>query len=129
MHMETTTNDLMANSRLTFDDQVITKITALCAHEVDGILGMDGNVMDTIADTFTKSDNTGKGIKVDVGEQQVAIDVDVLLEFDRDAQALFHQLCERVSARIKQMTGLQVVALNMNVKDVLTKREWQQQNR
>ena len=58
MHMETTTNDLMANSRLTFDDQVITKITALCAHEVDGILGMDGNVMDTIADTFTKGDNT-----------------------------------------------------------------------
>ncbi|WP_054750490.1 Asp23/Gls24 family envelope stress response protein [Lacticaseibacillus thailandensis] len=124
--MQTTTNDLMANSRLTFDDQVITKITTLCAHEIDGILGMDGNVIDAITDTLSKGDNTSKGIKVDVGEQQVAIDIDVLLEYNRDAHALFEQLCTRVSSRIKQMTGLQVVALNMNVKDVLTKREWQQ---
>ena len=43
-HQET----LMANSRLTFEDKVVEKIAAICAQNVDGILGMDGSVMDNL---------------------------------------------------------------------------------
>ena len=38
-HQET----LMANSRLTFEDKVVEKIAAICAQNVDGILGWFGD--------------------------------------------------------------------------------------
>ena len=117
-HQET----LMANSRLTFEDKVVEKIAAICAQNVDGILGMDGSVMDNLTETFSSGENLTKGIS---GEKQVALDMDVFLEFDSNAQAIFKQLCEKISAQIERMTGLQLVELNMHVKDVLTKREWQ----
>ena len=120
-HQET----LMANSRLTLEDKVVEKIAAICAQNVDGILGMDGSVMDNLTETFSSGENLTKGISAEVGEKQVALDMDVFLEFDSNAQAIFKQLCEKISAQIERMTGLQLVELNMHVKDVLTKREWQ----
>ena len=116
---------MMANSRLTFEDKVVEKIAAICAQNVDGILGMDGSVMDNLTETFSSGENLTKGISAEVGEKQVALDMDVFLEFDSNAQAIFKQLCEKISAQIERMTGLQLVELNMHVKDVLTKREWQ----
>lgn len=115
----------MANSRLTFEDKVIEKIAALCAREIDSLLGMDGTMMDNLTETFSSGENITKGISAEVGEKQVAIDMDVFLAFDSDAQAIFKQLCEKISAQITRMTGLQLVELNLHVKDVLTKREWQ----
>lgn len=47
-----TRETLMANSRLTFEDKVIEKIAALCAREIDGLLGMDGTMMDNLTETF-----------------------------------------------------------------------------
>ncbi|KAB1967687.1 Asp23/Gls24 family envelope stress response protein [Lacticaseibacillus paracasei] len=120
-----TRETLMANSRLTFEDKVIEKIAALCAREIDSLLGMDGTMMDNLTETFSSGENITKGISAEVGEKQVAIDMDVFLAFDSDAQAIFKQLCEKISAQITRMTGLQLVELNLHVKDVLTKREWQ----
>ena len=82
-------------------------------------------MMDNLTETFSSGENITKGISAEVGEKQVAIDMDVFLAFDSDAQALFNQLCEKISAQITRMTGLQLVELNLHVKDVLTKREWQ----
>ena len=82
-------------------------------------------MMDNLTETFSSGENLTKGISAEVGEKQVAIDMDVFLEFDSNAQAIFKQLCDKISAQIERMTGLQLVELNMHVKDVLTKREWQ----
>lgn len=120
---------LKANSRLTFDDYVIQKIAGICAQHVDGLLEMDGNVIDKVSETLGRDERVTKGIKVDVGEQQVAIDMTAVIENDVDAQRIFDDLCLKVSQAVERMTGLQLIELNLNVSDVLTRREWQKASR
>jgi len=119
---------LLANSRLTFDDYVLQKIGSHCAQAVDGILGMDGNVVDSISETFGRDERLSKGIKVDVGEAQVSYDMTAILAYDVDAQEVFRELCQKTEASVKQMTGLQLVELNLHVSDIMTRREWQKAN-
>ncbi|WP_127848743.1 Asp23/Gls24 family envelope stress response protein [Lacticaseibacillus hulanensis] len=115
---------LRASSQLTFSDQVLAKIARICAAEVDGILGMDGNVIDSIAESLGKDERTMKGINAEVGEKQVAIDMNLILAFDANAQDVFDELCDRISKAVRQMTGLHLVELNVHIQDVLTTREW-----
>ncbi|WP_390406631.1 Asp23/Gls24 family envelope stress response protein [Lacticaseibacillus jixiensis] len=120
---------LKANSRLSFDDYVLQKIAGICAQQVDGILSMDGNVIDKVSETLGRDERITKGIKVDVGEQQVIIEMTVVIEYDVDAQVIFDMLCTKVKAAVKHMTGLELVTLNLHVSDVLTRSEWQKLNR
>ena len=127
--MDNDVTQLKASSQLTFDDQVLEKIAGICAKEVDGILGMDGNMVDSLAETFSKDERVTKGISAEVGEKQVAIDMNTILAYDADAQQIFDELCRRISHAVKKMTGLQLVELNVHVRDILTRREWQQVNK
>ncbi|MFD1430451.1 MULTISPECIES: Asp23/Gls24 family envelope stress response protein [Lacticaseibacillus] len=116
---------LKSNSHLSFDNKVLEKIAAINAQDIDGLLGMEGSMVDSLAETFNQERQT-KGIKAEVGEHQVAIDMNALLEYDADAQAIFDTLCAKLADAIDRMTGLQLVELNLHINDVLTRREWQQ---
>ncbi|KRM71998.1 Asp23/Gls24 family envelope stress response protein [Lacticaseibacillus brantae] len=118
---------VLAQSRLTFDDYVLQKIANQCAQEVDGILGMDGNMVDSISETFG-NERLSKGISVEVDENQVTYDMSAILSYDADARAVFKALCHHVETKVKQMTGLQVLELNLHVSDMMTRREWQKAN-
>lgn len=114
-------------STLSFADGVITKIAGVAIREVDGVLAMTGGFLDDIADKFRNQVDLTKGISAEVGEKQVAIDVDIVLEYGRDAQLIFQKICDRVRDRIEGMTGLTVVELNVHVSDVLTREAWRKQ--
>jgi uncharacterized alkaline shock family protein YloU len=112
---------------LTFSDNVITKIAGIAIREVDGVLALNGGFFDDLADKFRSRVDLTKGISAEVGDKQTAIDVDLVLEYGRDAQEIFTQICERVRQRIEGMTGLSVVELNVHVSDVLTREAWRKQ--
>ncbi|MCH4170069.1 MAG: Asp23/Gls24 family envelope stress response protein [Lactobacillus sp.] len=114
--------------KLTFDDNVIKKIAGTVAAEVDGILSMNGSFLSDIADRFRSNVDPTKGIDAEVGEKQVALDIETTLEYGSDARKIFDELCDKIHRALKAMTGLELVELNLNVSDVMTKREWAKQN-
>lgn len=114
--------------KLTFDDAVIEKIAGLVCRNVDGILSLDGGMMSELADRFSKSTDPTKGIDAEVGEKQVALDMEATIEYGADARQIFDEVCSRTQRAIKNYTGLDVIELNLNINDVLTKQEWEQQS-
>lgn len=54
--------------------------------------------------------------------------MDATIEYGADARKIFDEICERTQRAIKNYTGLDVVEINVNVNDVLTKKEWQAQS-
>lgn len=114
---------------LTFDEKVIKKIAGFAAGEIPGILAMSGNLISGITDMLKSSDDPTRGISVEVGKKQVAVDMKVIFEYGRNMPVLFQSVVDKVSSAIKEMTGLEVVEVNVHVADVLTKDDFERKKK
>lgn len=63
------------------------------------------------------------GVNVEVGTKEVAVDLDIVVEYGKDIPAIVESIKTIVSQNVEVMTHLKVVELNANVVDVKTKAE------
>ncbi|MGF9888351.1 Asp23/Gls24 family envelope stress response protein [Priestia megaterium] len=110
---------------LTFEDQVIKKIAGIAANEIKGILSMSGGFMSGLTDRFRSTEDITKGINAEVGEKQVALDLKVIVEYGKNVPAIFSETVNNVKKSVHEMTGLEVVEVNMHVEDVMTRSEFE----
>ncbi|MGM0213728.1 Asp23/Gls24 family envelope stress response protein [Enterococcus sp. AZ109] len=106
-----------------YDDSVIKKIIAVALDSVDGLLNVDGGFFSNTAKKISNNADDTAGIETEVGKKQVAIDMDVVVEFGKDIQEIFENLKQVVAKEVKQMTGLDVIEVNLKVVDIKTKEE------
>ena len=62
--------------------------------------------------------SAGRGVKVEVGEKQTAIDLQVVVAYGVSITDLAAEVRENVIAAVERMTGLEVVEVNIAVNDV-----------
>ncbi|PFW75499.1 Asp23/Gls24 family envelope stress response protein [Priestia aryabhattai] len=110
---------------LTFEDQVIKKIAGIAANEIKGILSMSGGFMSGLTDRFRSTEDITKGINAEVGEKQVALDLKVIVEYGKNVPSIFSETVNNVKKSVHDMTGLEVVEVNMHVEDVMTRSEFE----
>ena len=111
-----------SRGRTSIADSVVAQIAGMAAREVPGIhslgAGMSralGAMRDHVPGGGT---NFSRGVKVEVGERQAAVDLDVVVEYgvailDIAAGARAHVISE-----LERTTGLEVVEVNISVVDV-----------
>ncbi|MDD4237836.1 MAG: Asp23/Gls24 family envelope stress response protein [Desulfotomaculaceae bacterium] len=98
-------------------DEVVKVIAGLAATEIIGVAGMSGGLVGGIAEMLGRK-NLSKGIKVEVGEKEAAVDVFVIMEYGIRIPDIAAQIQETVKSAIERMTGLNVVEVNVNVQGV-----------
>ena len=59
-----------------------------------------------------------KGVKVEVGDKQAAIDLYIIVEYGTKIKELGEKIQENVKKSVETMTGLEVVEVNVNVQGV-----------
>lgn len=100
-------------------DDVVSVIAGKAASEVEGVYGMSGGFAGGITEVFGKK-NFSKGIKVDVQEQDVKIDVNIIVEYGARIPDVAFEIQNRVKKAVENMTGLNVVEVNVHVQGVNT---------
>ncbi len=98
-------------------DDVVGIIAGMAATQVEGVSAMSGGLAGGIVERLGRK-NLSKGVKVEVGEKEAAVDIHVLVEYGCRIPEVASQIQARVKNAIESMTGLTVVEVNVHIQGV-----------
>lgn len=124
----TTNNNKVATNitgELSFDDKVIQKIIGIALSNTDSLLAIDGGLMANIKNKIVNSDNLAEGVGVEVGKEEVAVDLNIVAAYGSDINKLYADIKQIIAREVNKMTGLIVVEINVRVIDIQDKAEYE----
>jgi hypothetical protein len=107
-------------SSIKIADDVVSVIAGKAVSEAPGVYAMAGGFAGGISEVLSGKKNLSKGIKVEVGEKEAKIDVNIIVEYGSRIPDVAFDIQNRVKAAVEGMTGLKVVAVNVHVQGVNT---------
>ena len=111
-----------AHGKTTIADAVVSKVAGLAAREVPGVYGFGGSAARAFGAITERIPggraSTTQGVSVEVGERQAAVDLTIVVEYGVAIADLARAIRRNVIGAIEQMTGLEVVEVNINVVDL-----------
>ncbi len=111
----------------TIKEPVVTAIVGMAAREVEDIFlshggtRLPGDTSPTVGefvDNLTGGGHRTRGLSVEVGERQAAVDLTVNVAYGRSIPQLTAALRNQVIERVQSLTGLEVSEVNIQVNDV-----------
>ncbi len=107
-------------SSITYANEVVATIAGVAANEIEGIASMC-----TIPSggKLGRNKNLTKGIKVEVGPEEVSCDVYLNIEYGRPIQKVAGDVQENVRKAVESMTGLHCVRVDVHVQGVSFEKE------
>ena len=109
-----------SNDGIKISNDVVAVIAGVAVSEVPGVASMSGGFAGGISEVLSGKNNLSKGIKVDVGEKETKIDVNIIVEYGSRIPDVAFDIQNRVKTAVEGMTGLKVVAVNVHVQGVNT---------
>ncbi|HHU63171.1 MAG TPA: Asp23/Gls24 family envelope stress response protein [Clostridiales bacterium] len=103
--------------KISFEDEVIAIIAGIAATEVEGVAAMSGGIVGGIAEKLGMK-NLSKGVKVEVGEKETAVDLYIIVEYGCRIPEVAWNIQENVKKAVESMTGLKVVEVNIHVQGI-----------
>lgn len=94
--------------------EVIEVITGIAAAEVDGISEMRGSFAMDVVERFGKRSHS-KGVKVELTEDGIAIDLYVVVKFGVSIPKVAEKLQTNIRQSLKNMTALETSEINVHV--------------
>lgn len=110
----------LGNVKIT--EEVVAIIAGIAATEVAGVAGMSGGLAGGIAEMLGRK-NLSKGVKVEVGEKEAAIDLYIIVEYGCRIPDVSWEIQEKVKKAVENMTGLSVIEVNIHIQGVNIDKE------
>ncbi|WIA96206.1 MULTISPECIES: Asp23/Gls24 family envelope stress response protein [unclassified Curtobacterium] len=108
------------SGKTTIDDTVVSKVAGIAAREVNGVHSLGNGAARAIGALRDKigQRDYGQGVKVEVGEKQVAADVVIVAEYPVSLQQVADGVRSAVARALTQIVGMEVAEVNVTVQDV-----------
>ena len=106
----------------TIADTVVAKVAGLATRQVYGVHAFGGGAARAFGALRERipgaTASVTQGVSVEVGERQAAVDLQILVEYGVSIADLARAVRKNVITAVEQITGLEVVEVNINVSDV-----------
>ncbi|MDQ0161395.1 putative alkaline shock family protein YloU [Bacillus alveayuensis] len=94
--------------------EVIEVIAGIAASEIEGVAQMRGNFATGVVERFGKK-NHGKGVKVDLNDDGIVIDVYCVMEFGVSIPTVAQKVQDNIRQALLNMTALEINEINIHV--------------
>jgi uncharacterized alkaline shock family protein YloU len=115
-----TTTQITTAGRTVIDDGVVAKVAGIAARDVPGVFALGGNAaraFGAIRDAIGSSD-LSQGVRVEVGETQVAVDVTIVVDYPTPMMDVASAVRASVTKAVTELVGLEVTEVNVAINDV-----------
>jgi uncharacterized alkaline shock family protein YloU len=112
----------------TIQDAVVSRVAGIAAQEVEkvqmggGTSTAVGGFLQGVAGSVTGSSTNGgsvsRGVSVEVGEEEAAIDLTMAIEYGQSIPQVTESARRNVINRVENLVGLRVTEVNITVSDV-----------
>ena len=116
-------NEESQDSGVEISDDVVAVIAGIAVSDVQGVAGMARGFAGGLTEACSGKKNLAKGIKVEVNGKEAKIDVNIIVEYGTRIPDVAFEIQSRVRKSVKEMTGLEVVSVNVHVQGVQTPQE------
>ena len=105
----------------TISDTIVATIAGRAAQEVEGVHmgGSASRAAGGILGSITGSESQTRGVSVEVGQVEAAIDLTMGVEYGRNILQAVDEVRRRISDRVQSITGLSVTELNVTISDII----------
>ena len=110
------------HGNVSFANDVVATIAGLATVEIEGVAGMSGGFSGGLAELLGRK-NLTKGVKVEVGKEECAIDLYVVVDYGSDIPAMCKKIQANVKKAVETMTGLRVIETNIHIQGVHLDKE------
>ena len=112
-----------AGNNIQIANDVVASIAGMAASSVTGVAEMAGGFAGGISEVLSGKKNMSKGIKVDVTDNNVKIDVNIIVEYGSRIPDVAFEIQNRVKKSVENMTGLKATEVNVHVQGVSAIKE------
>ncbi|WP_373875842.1 Asp23/Gls24 family envelope stress response protein [Arthrobacter mangrovi] len=109
-----------APGRTTISETAVAKVAAVAARNVQGVYALGSGTaraLSALRDAVGGSD-IGQGVRVEVGQTQVAVDINLVAVYGVPLQQLANRVRAAVYAAVEEFVGLDVIEVNVEINDV-----------
>jgi len=116
----------------TVSNTVVSQIAGIAAQEVEnvemggGASAAVGGILQSVTGGSSGSSNLSKGVTVEVGEEEAAIDLSMAVVYGQSIPRITEAVRRNVISRVESLVGLRVTEVNVLVNDVRIPDEQQQ---
>jgi uncharacterized alkaline shock family protein YloU len=108
--------------RIDVADEVVEKVAALAAVEVDGVADLGGDferAIESVRDRIGIGSKRGdQGVKARINGREVSVDVTIVIQYGHVVMDVARAVKANVASQTNRMLGLTVVEVNVTVDDV-----------
>jgi uncharacterized alkaline shock family protein YloU len=106
--------------RTVISDSAVAKVAGIAARAVPGVYSLGSGpsrALGAIRDAVGSSDHAA-GVRAEVGETQVAVDINLVAVYGYPLHDVANQVRAAVYSAVETLVGLQVIEVNIEINDV-----------
>jgi uncharacterized alkaline shock family protein YloU len=119
-HGESAAATSAGTGRTIISETAVAKVAGIAARAVPGVYSLGtgpSRALGAIRDAVGSSDHAA-GVHAEVGETQVAVDINLVAVYGTPLHSLADQVRAAVYIAVEELVGLQVIEVNVEINDV-----------
>ena len=103
-------------------EEVIASIAGMAIKDMKGLVKLAGGFTEEISEAFGKK-NVGKGIRVDIVEKEVKLEVNIVVEYGIKIPEIAQKIQEKIKVDVENMSGYKVNKIVVKVQGIDKKED------